>query len=482
MKRPSLSVAILFEIALILRVWQIWTAQLWYDEAFTLLVARLSLPDLITATAGDVHPPLWYLIEWIMIRVLGQDVWVLRLPSLIASMWGMYLTYRLGQRLNLSHSALVAALGFMAINGVQIWYAQEGRMYALLQALVLVQVLSVLERRWSWLFLSTAAALWLHNYALIYMAVIGLFAMENEWRQPDRKIKRVILAMAGAVALWLPWVVALYLQMSQVAAGYWIQDFRLGTVIYCLSAILWSFVMDGPMESIAPMVTIGALSLALVRAWQRREHGVLIWIGLAPLILVVIASIIWRPILLYRGLIGSVPALVLLLAETLAGQRQSAVNRWIAGVIVLPIMLAGMITIQGAYVKKGHDALLIQQYVSDFGPEDVIIHFNDGSWVIFRAFSDLPQLELETDCPDPVGSLSQVTRGTLGVERITLDDARRKYRHVYLLGGVGSTGSLCEQDNMARLVDTADDELYRNNARYGLTGIWRFEGYAKSKR
>ena len=35
---------------------------IWFDEAFSLQLAKLSVSDVIKYTASDVHPPLYYLI------------------------------------------------------------------------------------------------------------------------------------------------------------------------------------------------------------------------------------------------------------------------------------------------------------------------------------------------------------------------------------------------------------------------------------
>ena len=53
----------------------------WYDEVFTLAVAGLPLGRMFMALAGDVHPPLFYLIEWFNIRLFGPGA--LRLPAFL---------------------------------------------------------------------------------------------------------------------------------------------------------------------------------------------------------------------------------------------------------------------------------------------------------------------------------------------------------------------------------------------------------------
>lgn len=469
----------LFVLAAVLRLWQYGQPQLWYDESFTRLVARLDLPGLVTATAGDVHPPLWYVIEWITIRLLGESPWAMRLPSVLASMWGLWLMHQLGERLNISQAGLVAALAFLALSSTQIWYAQEARMYALLQALVLVAVLAVLDRKRVIFGLALTVMLWLHNYGLIYGAVIGAWACWRETRKPEIKsdLPQVLMAGCLAVISYVPWVIVLTSQMSQVSAGYWIQPIRAGTVIHALSQAALSFAVEGPMASVAPLILVGALTLAGIRSIQRREYGLLAWLALAPLAVVVLVSVVWRPVLLYRGLIASVPALALWLGDVLAGDRQRVINRVVAAVIVVPVLLAGQVTLWSDHDSKGKDADIVAEYIQpNYDQSTAIVHINDGSIVIFKAHSELPQLELDTGCPDPVGSLSPLTREALGIHRITLAEARAQYSRVILVGGVGATSTACEEETFKRLASNADQEIYRDESTgLSFVGVWLYD-------
>src|SRR5690349_16262238 len=68
----------------VLRLWGLTAHFLTYDEAFTALVAKSTLPNLLAATAGDVHPPLSYLVTWLFIRLAGGATpLTLRLPEVV---------------------------------------------------------------------------------------------------------------------------------------------------------------------------------------------------------------------------------------------------------------------------------------------------------------------------------------------------------------------------------------------------------------
>ena len=119
------------------------TQGLWYDEAFTWRVARLPFPRMMEALAGDVHPPLWYVIEWVTIRLFGESEVVLRLPALLFGVLGLWLVYRLG--LALGYARKTSTLAAVLLAGLPGWiyYSQEARMYTLLACGVLVAVIGM---------------------------------------------------------------------------------------------------------------------------------------------------------------------------------------------------------------------------------------------------------------------------------------------------------------------------------------------------
>ena len=61
----------LFALGVALRFYGLGAAYLTYDEAFTALIVHRPLPDLFAAAAGDVHPPLSYLIYWLFVRLFA---------------------------------------------------------------------------------------------------------------------------------------------------------------------------------------------------------------------------------------------------------------------------------------------------------------------------------------------------------------------------------------------------------------------------
>jgi mannosyltransferase len=481
----------IFALAAGLRLLQLGTAELWYDEAGTVWMAQLPFDKMVSATASDTHPPFYLAVMWGVIRVLGQSEIAVRLPSVILSLASLWLVYQIARHLALSRPAIVAVLVWMAVSSFQIHYAQEARMYALLQAEVLLLVLAML-RRWWWVAGLTALALiYTHNYAVFYLPVIGLAWLWNEyhsyavifsrdWRDylriiPRSRIGYVFLTLGIPVLLFVPWAFVLLGQMQNVSSGYWIQPVTLGGVIYAVYMLFAAFAMPEIFQPIAVMVYIGAVLFALWSAIKYRPAGapLLIWLGLAPLALAVLCSIVWKPLLLFRGLIGSAPFLYLLVAWALTNIQPA--RRLYVAVLVVPVVLAGLI---GYYLygpaNKGNVRATVARVMQSWTPGDIIYHVNAGSMLTWHIYApNLPQYVMPP-CPAgerTIGDLSDGTKLALGLQQVPdLDSV--PHRRAFVVWGEGPTSSTCEDQRGKALLEGADPFEITQDTDIVLSGIW----------
>lgn len=141
---------------------------IWYDEAFSLEMARLPLGEMIRAMAQDVNPPLWELILKMFVSVSDALVWI-RLPSLLASIGSLWLLLLIMDEFgaNRWQRIWVMALTLLPINLIQ---AQDARVYALFGLLYLGSVYMAITSRW----LGMGALVGLMIYAHSMGAVFAL--------------------------------------------------------------------------------------------------------------------------------------------------------------------------------------------------------------------------------------------------------------------------------------------------------------------
>ncbi len=117
-------------MAFAIRLFQLDTQSLWYDEGITWYLSQFSMPELIRWTAADIQPPFYYLIVWLSTHFFGDSEFALRFPSVIFGILAVPLMWRLG-RLTMPSSAFLAAW-LTVFAPTLIYYSQEARMYTLL--------------------------------------------------------------------------------------------------------------------------------------------------------------------------------------------------------------------------------------------------------------------------------------------------------------------------------------------------------------
>jgi mannosyltransferase len=193
-------------LAFALRVYNLDSQSLWYDEGFSIWLAR---QDLATITHGDFNPPLHLYILHFWMQWAGQSELAARFLSVIFSTFSVLVTIRLGSRVFDRATGLVAGL-IIAVAPFHLWYGQEVRMYALVTALSLLASVALYEalagRRSVWPVYVGAiiAAVYTHYYAWMIVVAHAVFVVWWSARNWGRKVMQRAHLM-GAVADRYTW-------------------------------------------------------------------------------------------------------------------------------------------------------------------------------------------------------------------------------------------------------------------------------------
>src|ERR1035437_10050589 len=292
----------IFAISAVLRLALIWIAPAWYDENFSLILSRLPIARMLAATAGDTHPPLYYLLIW-PLGQLHAPIWVLRIPSALLSLASIWLFWRILEEFRLPLRIQMAALILMAIMPIQLYYAQEARMYSLLEFLVLAACLAMLRKHWGWYWLACALMLYTQYFAIFYITALGV-VIGLRYKHED--IMRAFWANVFAFFVFLPWVDVLLNQMHTLQGGYWMQLTGVGMLPRVLFENL--FMPPGNAVTQIPLMLVcfAWLAVALIYAFRHYSDnlGSILSLAFVPFALAVLVSLVWQPILHYRPLIG----------------------------------------------------------------------------------------------------------------------------------------------------------------------------------
>jgi 4-amino-4-deoxy-L-arabinose transferase-like glycosyltransferase len=208
-------------LGLCLRFWNLGARSFWLDEIFSVWRARLDLTPLWQAP--DPHPPLYYLVLAPFVRAGGEAA--ARLPSALASAASVVLAALVARRRAGSLVGLAVA-ALVAVSPLDVWYAQEARMYALLGTTVLVAAYGV--ARGDRLGATVVAAALTVGLFVDYLALAiwatGTGVLASGWwrrgRARNALVTWMLCSAAAGLAAWPLWPHVLDTARVAVAGSY----------------------------------------------------------------------------------------------------------------------------------------------------------------------------------------------------------------------------------------------------------------------
>jgi uncharacterized membrane protein len=308
---------------------------IWFDEAFSIYIARITWSEAIQQLRlFDPHPPLYYIIlrKWIR---LGTGLAEVRAFSMLAGTLAVLATVALGARLGGWNTGLLAG-SLVSGSAFAIQASVEARMYPLLSLFVVLATWLLVEvvcrsRRpilWAVYVLVMALAVYVDYFAWLVLAAHGTYVLIYHRR---RRAARLGFIAAGAVTvlLFVPW---LPVTAEQLGTGRFATTWK-GTMpvnaplnIVALSSFggyllgLGGYLFPPARDSgwqvllILPYLALATLGV-LPRDREREGEGALLiltW-GL-PVVLLIVTSVItntWYAIPRYTGFLQPVFALLL---------------------------------------------------------------------------------------------------------------------------------------------------------------------------
>ncbi|MFE3830624.1 hypothetical protein [Streptomyces sp. NPDC059092] len=299
---------------------------MWGDEAVTYQLAHRELSQIwLTAQQVDLVHALHYTLMHEIFGLFGGGLLTLRLPSVLAMSVAASGVGLLALRLAGPRAGLLAGLVFPLLPQVQ-KYAQEGRSYAMVCALVTwatyALVVSVPRRaRWRWAVYGSTMLLacLLHEFAVLALVAHGVTLVVS--RVPRPVLRAWSVAAAGVVAGLLPLAIRSAGQSGQVS---WIGG-PVRLHYFLIVVVVGVACARAPLGMRVP-VRLSALAVPIL---------------VLPGVLLLIASLV-KPLFVDRYVLYSNIGVALLLGawmDYFHRLRQSSRNAWIAAVAVLAALV-----------------------------------------------------------------------------------------------------------------------------------------------
>jgi hypothetical protein len=348
------ALAVLVVLALGLRFYGITGPAIWYDEAFSVLLARHDPWQIWSITARDVHPPLYYLALHYWITLFGDGVLAVRSLSAVIDVGTVLLSIKLMSLVATRRATWIAAL-LVALLPISVRYSQEARMYTLLGFWLMGATVALVcwvkepeSRRFAAIYvLLMTSAFYTHYFAALTVLVHWVYWW---WGRPGKyqavlPVRLWILVNGAIVVLFLPWLPHFFDQLSGRHGLDWIPPITLQAAL----SLVWQLTLmqGGQTHSlyvqVLPLMAVAASAVMLV--WKdntlHRFNGLLAGYFFIPaVVLALIALVI--PTFVTRYLVFAAVGVPLIIAL--------ALDRWaprfgvlaLAGLIALAAELLGL--------------------------------------------------------------------------------------------------------------------------------------------
>lgn len=286
------------------------------DEYFTLTLLNMPVSDIITITAGDVHPPLYYLMAKAFVSVSETFGWDLLFSLKILSIIPYILILVLSAtKIRKDYSWLTAGVFAFSLGIMTEFFSHflRARMYSwailfVILAFIAFKDLIESKDRKYWILLTAFSVLCAYTqyFAAITAGAIYLVLLIYLIKFERDELKSWIFSVVGAILLYLPWSVILLSQMETIHHTYWIPGLTFDTIINALGYFAYN---DNILFSIAAIVILIIIIFIYSREAENADEmnrfstlsGIKIYLG--TIILAVIFTVVFRPILVIRYLI-----------------------------------------------------------------------------------------------------------------------------------------------------------------------------------
>lgn len=399
-------------IAFLLRIFDIARSSIWHDEGYTMWLLRYNIPEILTRTARDVHPPGYYLIAKPWVMIFGTSVFSIRFLSLIFSVGIVYLAYKIVTMIWNERAAFWTSL-FLAFSPFLIRFGQEARMYgvvAFFTTLATYYFVKYYKEKKSIYLVGYTLAMIVAMYTQYYsfFVIISLWLIlalytpdfyKFHWLRGFKTASGVFnwkwwLANIALLAMYAPWFPIAYKQVTRVGGSYWIKPewITVKTIPANVSQFVtythmdlvynWNGILGASLYWLAMLVLIGAGVFLFFDKKKRLVATSLYIFGYLPMILVFTLSKLRTPIYQDRYFPFSAIAIFAIWGCSVALIESKKV-RIATGIALIAIMTFGIMVMRvevNHQMKQVTDQIKSEKRAGDAVVSGSLYAYLDGSY------------------------------------------------------------------------------------------------------
>ncbi len=324
---------------------------LWFDESYSAMIIKQSIPDIIKITASDSHPPLYYVVLSLYSKIFGRTSFVLRFFSFLG-IFGLAILGLISIKKLLGKEIAIIYTFLLFLFPVFINMGQELRMYTWGAFFVTISAIEIFnfihrENKYSAIkfLIFSILSMWTHYFSLLAIAVIDMIVfLWIIYRRKKWAIIPFFILIFIQIITYIPWVFALLFQIKKVAKDFWIEKINfwafLGILLFPFSDKFGVYWIERPYtDLVALFFSIVLILFGIFKAIKNKREkdrfalfSFLIYFF--TLLFGILISEFFRPILVPRYL-TVVTALLLIFISYSIGKISNKILKYTAIAIYL---------------------------------------------------------------------------------------------------------------------------------------------------
>ncbi|MBX4215395.1 glycosyltransferase family 39 protein [Candidatus Parcubacteria bacterium] len=382
--RPNVVIPFLMAAALAISLFVFMHESLRLDESQSLWQTSHSPSRILAIVAEDVHVPFYHLLLHYWELLFGNTAEAGRALSLLFFLAGIPALYLLGLRAYENRTVALFAAALFALSPFMNWYGNEIRMYSLFALLAILShyfFLGLAKRgdRFSFVAygLTTLFGIFTHYFFFIVVFIQAVYFFWERRSFPEGTFRRLVMMGSFIFLAFAPW------------AAY-VTKLGLGTntspllpvpnsvnVFNALAEFFIGFQKDGLNAVIVSSWPLTVLvSFLTLRKHNRPPAESIYFLAAAflPIILIYVASLVWKPLYVSRYLIFTAPALYLVVAWVIHTYARPVSFAFRSLILVVMVGTLGVQMFSGADTPVRENYRAATQYLNEHSaPNDVII-------------------------------------------------------------------------------------------------------------
>ena len=363
------------------------------DEFFTLGIIKAPLLQGITITANDVHPPIYYIILKVFLKifyVLNINVDIIYLSKIITAIPYLLIIILSSTKIRKEYnwiSAGIFAISLIAFSEFFEYYITM-RMYSwsvLFLVLSFVYLKDVMTKSdlksWFLLILFTVLGAYTHYFnilssiALFLLLLVYILFNQEDLINRKSALKKWIFSLLAISLAYLPWIFVIINQLEN-HENYWIPQIDMSYLLKCICYFSVNF-SDFTFQIITILLLLSFILIAIYKFKDKRDlenYYILMAISIFILTIVfgIIISLTLKPIIRYRYLMASAGVLWLGIS-ILIGKVENNYLQIASIIIILLLAITGVSGLMHTYDKSYDLGLDNKEFFDSINNNDTVV-------------------------------------------------------------------------------------------------------------